>query len=175
MKSKALILLAAMVVVLTACGNQTADVPNPTIESNQRTPDIQNTDQVTPDTPDDSAQPFKEGIFVDLTKYKEEVKEEEILEVIKSNLESLITDDQQQYRESFLTDKNADPNMFWFDSTDKYQFNEIESIEHYPDQGSIHVYVLGNSQSSDGTINAIKMMYAFKKSDEGQWKIYTID
>lgn len=175
MKRKQLILLVALVVVLTACGNNTTDIPNSKIEDNQNTLEVQSRVQITPETPEVTTEPFKEGIFIDFVKYKEEFKEEQILEVIKSNLESLITDNQEQFRESFLTEKNADPNMFWFDSPDKFQLIEIESIEHYPEKGNIHIYVIGSSQSSDGTISPLKMMYAFRKSDEGQWKIYTID
>jgi hypothetical protein len=175
MKRKQLILLVAMVVVLTACGNNTTDRSNSKIDDNQNTLEVQSTVQVALETPEVSIEPFIEGDFIDFVKYKEEVKEEQILEVIKSNLESLMTDNQEQFRESFLTEKNADPNMFWFDNSDKFQLNEIESIEHYPEKGNIHIYVIGSSQSSDGTISALKMMYAFKKSDEGQWKIYTID
>ncbi|MFC7679945.1 hypothetical protein [Paenibacillus sp. GCM10028914] len=169
------LIMVVMVVVLAACGNNTADVTNSTIEDKQSELEVESRDTTTPETVEVFTEPFKEGIFVDFAKYKEAVKEEQILEVLKSNFESLITDNEEQFRNSFLTEKNADPNMFWFESPDQFQFIEIESIEHYPEKGNIHIYVIGNSQPPDGTISPMKMMYAFRKSDAGQWKIYTID
>ncbi|MEN1986387.1 hypothetical protein [Paenibacillus hubeiensis] len=178
LKSFALTMLLTSFIVLTACG----DTTSPTDKSTNTTNTTQNS---VPDTSKhsenetESSTHFKPGINIDFKEAESSLTEEEspLLDVLKLNLKGLVEHDHHLYRSGFVTEKLADAMEGYYNEDFQYKFSTIESIEKFVSTyKQVHVFVLGERlDSSTDTIEAVKMMYAIRKNNEGVWSIYTID
>jgi hypothetical protein len=88
-------------------------------------------------------------------------------------MESILKNNSETYIESFLSENNAKPNMFWFDSGDQYRFKKIEEITRY--KGTVRVKIVCDLLSDIKVIREVYMTYYFEKWLENEYKIQMID
>jgi hypothetical protein len=161
MKARQLFLYTSILVLVTACGNNI----------NTNAPDLLDTqvDNQIQSSAEASIEDFVAGVFIQFDQYQEEVKEDHILDNLKSNLETFIDHDEKQYRSIFDSEQTADENMFLFDMTYQYAFNEIEYVNKpYPD--TIHISIVGfRLERSSKVQEVVRMLYAFRQLESGEW------
>jgi hypothetical protein len=117
---------------------------------------------------------FKEGVTIDVSQYDNEEKYKPILQELEQNLNALVKKDKTAFEKGFVSQTEADANMFWIEDPEtKYQFfgePVIVDQESEPKRIDIQVqYRISKSNDEKGTT------YNFIKNDQGEWKIKQID
>ncbi|MNC65802.1 hypothetical protein D3C75_1161250 [compost metagenome] len=66
---------------------------------------------------------------------------------------------------------------FYYGEQFQYNFSSIESIEkHASIKNQLHITVLGERlDTTTDSVEQVRMMYAIRQSEQGDWDIYTID
>ncbi|WP_336783386.1 hypothetical protein [Paenibacillus illinoisensis] len=166
---------------LTACSGESLSKDEPTPSTNTPTRNISPNTTKSQDT---GAKPssntsFKAELAIDLESAKNLLKENErsALDVLEKNLTALVEHDHKLYRFGFVDDRLADAMDFYYGEQFQYMFSNIESIEKKEaNYNQLHITVLGERlDTTTDTIEKVKMMYAIRQNEQGDWDIYTID
>jgi hypothetical protein len=119
---------------------------------------------------------FNEGVSIDVSQYDNEEKYKPILKELEQNLNALVKKDKTTFEKGFVSQTEADANMFWIEDPEtKYQFfGEPVIVDQESELNRIDIqvqYRTSKSISNDerGTT------YNFIKNDQGEWKIKQID
>ncbi|MDQ0113331.1 hypothetical protein [Paenibacillus harenae] len=190
-KCTAITVLLTALVLLTACRGEA----DPKAETNTEvttpenhiaeveTPGAENgdnglKDQDVTETNQPDADNFESAQLINLESYKDQFTDgkELVLTALENNLFSLVEHNDTLYRSGFVNEKLADDMKYYYGEQFKYRFIDIESIEQNLSWGNVHITVLGQRlDTTTKTISEVKMMYAFRENDEGEWMIHTID
>lgn len=174
MKIKFLIVAAAVVTVLTACGGKSDSIKS-------TTPTDTNSDVIENGNSEDSesrepAVDFNAGLFINFSEYEDQVDDVSLLTAFEANLISLVEHNEELYRTGFVDEQLTENMEYYISNEFHYQFNSIESIEQNLPHGNVHITVIGKRlDTSNSTIEDVKMMYAFRLNDQRKWVIHTID
>ncbi|MDQ0061707.1 hypothetical protein [Paenibacillus harenae] len=190
-KSTAITVLLTALILLTACGGDAepkaeTDTEVTTPESHVaevETPGAENgdnglKDQDVTETNQPDVDNFESAQLINLESYKDQFTDgkELVLTALENNLVSLVEHNDTLYRSGFVNEKLADDMKDYYGEQFKYRFIDIESIEQNLSWGNVHITVLGQRlDTTTKTISEVKMMYAFRENDEGEWMIHTID
>ncbi|KGP77359.1 MULTISPECIES: hypothetical protein [Paenibacillus] len=178
LKSIALTALLTSFILLTACGDTNSPTEEPTNTTNTSQNSASDTSK-NPDSETESSTKFNSGNDIDFKEAESSLTEDQspILDVLKLNLEGLVEHDHDQYRSGFVTEKLADAMEGYYSDDFQYHFSTIESIQKSESiKNQVHVTVLGERlDSKSDSIENVKMMYAIRMNNEGEWSIYTID
>jgi len=81
------------------------------------------------------------------------------------------------FQAGFVNKKLADAMDPYYSTQFKYKFTGIESIDqHLSNEHQVNITVSGQRLDTvAGTIEDVKMLYAIRPNDQGEWVIYTID
>ncbi|MDR6724543.1 hypothetical protein J2W91_003011 [Paenibacillus amylolyticus] len=116
---------------------------------------------------------------IDLKLAKHMLKESDrpALDILQENLIALVQHDHKLYRSGFVDDQLADAMDFYYGEQFQYKFSSIESIEkHASIKNQLHITVLGERlDTTTDSVEQVRMMYAIRQSEQGDWDIYTID
>jgi hypothetical protein len=115
---------------------------------------------------------FNEGVSIDVSQYDNEEKYKPILKELEQNLNALVKKDKTTFEKGFVSQTEADANMFWIEDPEtKYQFfGEPVIVDQESEPKRIDVqYRISKSNDEKGTT------YNFIKNDQGEWKIKQID
>lgn len=122
---------------------------------------------------------FQAGLDVDFQSAAALLTEDELplLDVLEQNLTALVKHDYEAFKAGFVNEELADTLGFYYGEHLQYKFSEMESVERYNDLfHQVHIIVAGEClNTATGQIDDVKMMYAIRQSDQGEWDIYTID
>lgn len=191
LKSAAITVILTALILLTACGGDAE--PNVETNTGVNTPknhvaegetpraandDIGAQEQGVTETNQADVEDFESGQLINLESYKDQLTDDKelVLTALENNLFSLVEHDNTLYRSGFVTEKLADDMRYYYGEHFKYRFTDIESIEQNLSWGNVHITVMGQRlDTTTKTIQDVKMMYAFRKNDEGEWMIHTID
>lgn len=176
LKSLALRALLTSLILLTACG----DTASPTNDSKNMTNTTQNSIPDTSKSPEvEASTNFNPSLDIDFKKAEGSLSEDELplLDVLEKNLNALVQHDHNLYRSGFVTEKLADAMEFYYSEEFMYKFSAIESIEKGVSiKNQVHITILGERlNTTTETVEDVKMMYAIRMNDRGEWSIYTID
>ena len=96
---------------------------------------------------------------------------------MKQSLTALVEHDYEAFKAGFVNEELAETLSFYYGEHLQYRFTEMESVERYNELvHQLHIVVAGEClDTATGQINEVKMMYAIRQSDQGEWDIYTID
>jgi hypothetical protein len=181
LKAIAMTTLFASLIFLTACGGEIRPKDESNTSTNTSTP---NTTSDPTKSQDTGAKPlpttsFKAEMAIDLESAKDPLTENErpALDVLEQNLIALVQHNHNQYRSGFVDEKLADAMDFYYGDQFQYKFSSIESIEkNAAIKNQLHITVLGERlDTTTNSVEDVKMMYAIRKNDQGDWDIYTID
>jgi hypothetical protein len=189
LKSTAIAVILTALILLAACGgdsqpkeesntgvntpeNAGSESPSPANDDNgMREPDVTETNQA------DLAS-FELGQFINMKSYLDKLTEDNalVLTALENNLDSLVEHNDTLYRSGFVTEKTAHAMRYYYSEQFQYRFTDIESIEPNLNHGNLHITVIGQRlDTTTGTIEDVKMMYAFRQNDQDEWMIHTID
>lgn len=116
---------------------------------------------------------------IDLKLAKHMLKESDrpALDILEENLIALVQHDHELYRSGFVDDQLADAMDFYYGEQFQYKFSSIESIEKNASiKNQLHITVLGERlDTTSDSVEQVRMMYAIRQSEQGEWDIYTID
>lgn len=122
---------------------------------------------------------FEAGLTIDLDSAKDLLNKNErpTLSVLEKNLTALVQHDHNMYRSGFVNDRLADAMEFYYGKQFQYTFSSIESIgESTSIRNQVHITVLGERlDTTTGSVEKIKWMYAIRQNAQRDWDIYTID
>ncbi|MDQ0720064.1 hypothetical protein QF049_001325 [Paenibacillus sp. W4I10] len=178
---KAMTTLLASLIFLTACCGESLPKDEPSTSTNTPT---QKAAPVTTKSQDKSAKSspntsFKAELAIDIESAKDSLKENErpALDVLEKNLTALVQHDHKLYRSGFVDDQLADAMDFYYGEQFQYTFSSIESIEKNASiTKQVHITVLGERlDTANHSVEKVKMMYAIRQNEQGDWDIYTID
>lgn len=174
-------LLSIFLIFLTACSNDSLPKDEPSISESEPNPDAASDITKTQDavTKSSSAIDFEAGLTIDLESAKDLLKENErpALSVLEENLTALVQHDHKMYRSGFVDDRLADAMEFYYGKQFQYKFSSIESIEESKSiRNQVHITVLGERlDTTTGSVEEVKLMYAIRQNAYHGWDIYTID
>jgi hypothetical protein len=189
--SNAIAVILTALILLTACGEDA----KPIEESNTgvNTPENLVTERESHGAANDDNGPqdqdvtetnqteeanFESGQLINLESYHDQLTDgkELVLTALENNLVSLVEHNNTLYRSGFVSEKSADAMKYYYGEQYRYRFTDIESIEQNLSYGNVHITVIGQRlDTTTGTIEEVKMMYAFRQNDQGEWMIHTID
>ncbi|NUU79808.1 hypothetical protein [Paenibacillus xylanilyticus] len=173
--------LLVSLIFLMACSGESLPKDKPSTSTNIPT---QNEATDTTNSQDTSAKPssntsFKAELAIDLESAKNPLNENErpALDVLEKNLTALVQHDHKLYRSGFVDDQLADAMDFYYGEQFQYTFSSIESIEKSASiKKQVHITVLGERlDTTTNSVEEVKMMYAIRQNEQGDWDIYTID
>ncbi|WP_419871386.1 hypothetical protein [Candidatus Pristimantibacillus sp. PTI5] len=121
---------------------------------------------------------FKSGLTINLDSFHDQLSESNVpvLAALENNLASLVEHDNKRYRAGFVNKNLADSMEFYYSDQYQYCFTNIESIEQDLPYGNVHIRIIGQRLDVEtGLIEDVKMLYAFRQNDQGEWMIHTID
>lgn len=173
--------LSIFLILLTACSNDSLPKDEPSIsESEPNTEaalDITKTQDAVMKS--SSNMDFEAGLTIDLESAKDLLKENAhpALGVLEKNLTALVEHDHKMYRSGFVNGRLADAMEFYYGEHFQYKFSSIESIEESTSiRNQVHITVLGERlDTTTGSVEKIKWMYAIRQNAQRDWDIYTID
>jgi ABC-type phosphate/phosphonate transport system substrate-binding protein len=119
---------------------------------------------------------FNEGVSIDVSQYDNEEKYKPILKELEQNLNALVKKDKTTFEKGFVSQTEADANMFWIEDPEtKYQFFGVPVIvDQESELKRIDIQV--QYRTSKSIRNDEKgTTYNFIKNDQGEWKIKQID
>lgn len=116
-------------------------------------------------------------IDLELAKHTLQESDRPALDILEENLIALVQHDYELYRSGFVDDQLADAMEFYYGEQFQYKFSSIESIEkHQSIKNQLHITVLGERlDTTTDSVEQVRMMYAIRQSEQGDWDIYTID
>jgi hypothetical protein len=129
-----------------------------------------------PGTQEDTSTPlsFEKGVFIDLSKHKDDFITDEILQKLKDNLEALVNKDENRFKAGLLEGHDTPGNMAYVKDTNQYKILDISFSKYDPKAKSIMIslpiQILRDTKIDDSTIT-----YYFKPDKTGVWKIALID
>lgn len=170
--------LSIFLILLTACSNDSLPKDEPSIsESEPNTEaalDITKTQDAVMKS--SSNMDFEAGLTIDLESAKDLLKENE-RPALEKNLTALVEHDHKMYRLGFVNGRLADVMEFYYGEHFQYKFSSIESIgESTSIRNQVHITVLGERlDTTTGSVEKIKWMYAIRQNAQRDWDIYTID
>ncbi|WP_128100149.1 hypothetical protein [Paenibacillus sp. DCT19] len=127
----------------------------------------------------ESSEDSNTAMAIDLKLAKNTLKESDrpALDILEENLIALVQHDHELYRSGFVDDQLADALNFYYGEQFQYKFSSIESIEkHQSIKNQLHITVLGERlDTTTDSVEQVRMMYAIRQSEQGDWDIYTID
>lgn len=157
------IIMLTSLIFLTACGEVTEQVKEPQSSATKQ-----------PYTAS-----FKAELSLNLQSYHDQLSEEELpaLEVLKDNLTALVEHDHTMFLSGFVNEKLAEAMEPYYSEQFQYRFTAIESIDHnLPNEHQVNITVIGERlDRATEIIDDVKMLYAIRPNDQGEWVIYTID
>lgn len=173
--------LSIFLIFLTACSNDSLLKDKPSISESELKYDAASDITITQDTVTKSSSniDFEAGLTIDLESAKDLLNENErpALSVLEKNLTALVQHDHNMYRSGFVDDRLADAMEFYYGKQFQYKFSSIESIEESTSiRNQVHITVLGERlDTTTGSVEKIKWMYAIRQNAQRYWDIYTID
>lgn len=177
LKAIAMTTLLASLMFLTACGGNS--LPKDESSTSTNTPTSNPTNSQDTEAKPSSNTTFKAELAIDLEAAKEPLTENErpALDLLEQNLKALVQHDHKQYLSGFVDEKLANAMDFYYGEQFKYKFTSIESIENNASiKSQVQITVLGERlDTTTDSVENVKMMYAIRKNDQGDWDIYTID
>lgn len=157
------IVMLTSLIFLTACGEVTEQVKEPQSSATKQ-----------PYTAS-----FKAELSLNLQSYHDQLSEEELpaLEVLEDNLTALVEHDHTLFISGFVNEKLAEAMEPYYSEQFQYRFTAIESIDHnLPNEHQVNITVIGERlDRATEIIDDVKMLYAIRPNDQGEWVIYTID
>lgn len=157
------IAMLTSLIFLTACGVVTEQVKEPQSSATKQ-----------PYTAS-----FKAELSLNLQSYHDQLSEEELpaLEVLEDNLTALVEHDHTLFISGFVNEKLAEAMEPYYSEQFQYKFTAIESIDHnLPNEHQVNITVIGERlDRATEIIDDVKMLYAIRPNDQGEWVIYTID
>lgn len=180
LKSVAVIVTLTSLIFLTACGGGTAsrEESKPGLNTtNNASSSMENSNK--PETNETKAVNFKSEILLDFNAYQDQLTESDLpaLQVLEKNLTALVEHDHVLYQSGFVNEKLAEAMDNYYSEDFQYRFTDIESIEsNLPNENQVNITVIGQRlDEKAGTVEDVKMLYAIRPNDQGDWVIYTID
>ncbi|OBR69290.1 hypothetical protein A7K91_02600 [Paenibacillus oryzae] len=179
-KSFTISALLLSMILLAACSNEAAtNTPNKVTNlSAQQITKEKNSVQA-PETEQPEETVFKAELAIDIKSVENQLTENErpLLDVLEKNLTALVEHNHAAFQSGFVDEKLADTLAFYYGENLQYKFTGIESVESYTNpKNQVHITVIGEClDTNTGRIDTVKMMYAIRQSDQGNWDIYTID
>ncbi|WP_046232761.1 hypothetical protein [Paenibacillus algorifonticola] len=125
------------------------------------------------DSPEKASADFEPGMDIDWEASQSQLQEQGMAEVLQTNLEALLKQDQKAFNNTFLDQAHADPFQFYL-SYYQYYFTGIDDVTYF-ESGNINVTVRVDLLSEAGFEENSAMTYTFQKSKEGGYKIAVID
>lgn len=157
------IVLLTSLIFLTACGNVAEQEKEP----------------VSSATKQPYTASFKAEMSLNLESYHDQLSEIELpaLEVLEDNLTALVEHDHTLFISGFVNEKLAEAMEPYYNEHFQYKFTGIESIErNLPNEHQVNITVIGERlDRAMEIIENVKMLYAIRPNDQGEWVIYTID
>lgn len=183
MKSKTLATTVFVIslIFLTACGGETRlEHEIGTTTSTPSRPAAAVTTQAKDPEPDPPKETdFKAGLAFDPISFEDRLPEDErpALVVLEKHLTALVKHDYKAFKAGFVDEKLADTLGFYYGDPLQYRFTGIEELESFASPtNQVHIYVLGERLDTEtDTVERVKLMYAIRQSDTGEWSISTID
>lgn len=162
-KSFATMVMLTFLIFLTACGENAKPIEEPqSIETQQ--PNVAS---------------FTAELSINLQSYQDQLTESDLpaLEVLDSNLTALVEHDHTLFQSGFVNEKLADAMEPYYSEQYLYKFTAIESIDpNLPNEHQVNITVIGQRlDTATEIIENVKMLYAIRPNDQGEWVIYTID
>lgn len=180
-KAIVIIFLSIFLIFLISCSNDSLPKDEPSISESEPNPDAASDITIMHDTVTKSSSniDFEAGLTIDLESAKDLSNENErpALSVLEKNLTALVQHDHKMYRSGFVDDRLADAMEFYYGKQFQYKFSSIESIEESTSiRNQVHITVLGERlDTTTGSVEEIKWMYAIRQNAQRDWDIYTID
>ncbi len=89
----------------------------------------------------------------------------------------MVEHDHSLFESGFVNEKLVEAMEPYYGEQYHYKFTGIESIDdNLPNEQQVNVTVIGQRlDTTSDTIEDVKMLYAIRKNDIGEWVIYTID
>lgn len=157
------IVMLTSLILLTACGEVTEQVKEPQSSATKQ-----------PYTAS-----FKAELSLNLQSYLDQLSEEELpaLRVLEHNLTALVEHNHTLFISGFVNEKLAEAMEPYYSEQFQYRFTSIESIDHnLPNEHQVNITVIGERlDRATAIIDDVKMLYAIRPNDQGEWVIYTID
>lgn len=180
-KTCAMTLILTSLIFLTACSENTISKNEPGLTTGTLTHntaiDLSQSQDTETKQPKDTN--FKAELTFDPKSVEDQLSENErpALDVLEKNLTALVKHDHEAFKAGFVDEKLADTLGFYYGEHLQYKFTGIENIESFTSpKNQVHIFVLGERLDiTTDTIEDIKLMYAIRQSDRGDWSIYTID
>lgn len=170
LKPIAMIVIVTSFIMLTACEQNTKPVENSNIGIN--TPQSTETKQ-----PNEVS--FTAELLINLQSYQDQFTESDLpaLQVLEENLTALIEHDHKLFQSRFVNERLADALEPYYGEQFQYKFTDIESIDQdLPNEHQVNITVIGQRlDTTSDTIEDVKMLYAIRPNEQGEWLIYTID
>lgn len=152
-------------ILLAACGGNV----NQTEETNI---------QATNSAPSSVEADFKSEILIHFTSYHDQVNESElpVLKTLETNLIALVEHDHTLFKSGFVNEDLANSMDYYYGEQFLYRFTDIDSMEHITAYKQWNITVVGQRMDTTSqAVEDIKMLYAIRQNELGEWVIYTID
>lgn len=157
------IAILTSLILLTACGDVAKQVKEPQSSATKQPHTVS----------------FKAEMAINLQSYHDQLSEKELpaLEVLEKNLNALVEHDHTLFLSGFVNEKLAGAMEPYYSEQFQYKFTAIESIEqNLPNEHQVNITVIGERlDRATEIIDDVKMLYAIRPNDQGEWVIYTID
>ncbi|MNC64773.1 hypothetical protein D3C75_1150060 [compost metagenome] len=118
-------------------------------------------------------------MLINLKSYADQLTENDLpaLEVLEKNLTALVEHDHTLYQSGFVNKKLAEAMEPYYNEQYQYKFTDIESIDSMlPNEHQVNITVIGQRlDMAAKTVENVKMLYAIRPNDQGEWVIYIID
>lgn len=181
LKSIAMMVVLISLIFLTACGGDAK--PNEGPNNGTNTPingsTIKAENSNNTETKQSNEASFKAELSINLKSYQDQLTESDLpaLEVLQKNLTALVEHDHTLFQSGFVNQKLADAMDSYYGKQFEYKFIDIDSIDSdLPNEHQLNITVIGQRlDTTAGTIEDVKMLYAIRPNDQGEWVIYTID
>jgi hypothetical protein len=116
---------------------------------------------------------FESGVFIDISKFKNDFLTDDILQILKNNLEALVNKDKKNFIAGFI-EGHAPGNMFLIETADQYRFLNVSSTQNDQEDKRINVGI-EYEILHDQEIENKAFFYTFEPDKNGKWKIAIID
>lgn len=181
LKTIARMLMLMSLIFLAACAGDVKPIEEPSTGANTPTQspamNTQKPQNTEPKQPNETS--FKAELSINLKSYSDQLTEYDLpaLEVLDKNLTALVEHDHTLYQSGFVNKKLADAMEPYYDEQYQYKFTDIESIDSMlPNEHQVNITVTGQRlDMAAKTVENVKMLYAIRPNDQGEWVIYIID
>lgn len=181
LKSIVMGVIMTSLIFLTACGGNVKQKDESGIVANTPTHNSMNNTEESQSTeikPTNEAN-FKAELTINLKSYQDQMTESDLpsLEVLEANLTALVEHDHELFQSGFVNKRLAVAMEPYYGEQFQYKFTGIESIDqNLTNEHQVNITVIGQRlDTTTGTIEDVKMLYAIRSNDQGKWVIHTID